>query len=76
MLYINSFFLYNSLMMIDKGNYMKGSIRALVGFFIVFGAVGTLDYDPSASILVQGGIALLGLAIMYSGVRAMNGKLN
>lgn len=76
MLYINSFLAYNSLMMIDKGNDMKGSIRALVGFLIVFGAVGTLDYDPSSSVLVQSGIALFGLAVLYSGIRAMNGKLN
>lgn len=51
---------------------MKGSIRALVGFLIVFGSVGALDSDPSASLLVQTAIAVLGLAIMYSGVRAMN----
>ena len=56
---------------------MKGSIRAFVGFFIVFGAVGSLDYDPSASVLVSVSLAVLGLAIMYSGVRAMNGgKIN
>ncbi len=50
---------------------MKGSIRALVGFLIAFGAMGTLDADASASVLVQTGIALVGCAIMYSGVRAM-----
>jgi hypothetical protein len=54
---------------------MKGSIRALVGFLIVFGAVGGLDADPSASILLQTSIAVLGLGIMYSGVRAMNGGI-
>ena len=51
---------------------MKGSIRAIVGFLIVFGAVGNLDYDPSSSLLVQASLALLGLCIMYSGVSAMN----
>lgn len=50
---------------------MKGSIRALVGFLIAFGAVGTLEIDPTASVLVQVGIALVGCAVMYSGVRAM-----
>lgn len=52
---------------------MKGSIRAFIGFLIAFGAVGTLDFDPSASLLVQTGIACLGLALMYSGVCAMKG---
>ena len=56
---------------------MRGSIRAFVGFFIVFGAVGNLDYDPSSSLMVAISLAVLGLAIMYSGVRAMNGgKIN
>ena len=50
---------------------MKGSIRAIVGFLCVFGAVGGLDADPSASIPVQVSLAVLGLLIMYSGVRAM-----
>jgi hypothetical protein len=51
---------------------MRGSIRAFVGFFIVFGAVGSMDYDPSSSLLLAASLAALGLAIMYSGVRAMN----
>lgn len=50
---------------------MKGSIRIAVGFFIAFGAVGTLDYDPNASLLTQTVLALAGLAIMYTGVNAM-----
>lgn len=50
---------------------MKGSIRIIVGFLIAFGAVGTMDYDPTASVLVQTAIAGLGLAIMAWGVRAM-----
>jgi hypothetical protein len=56
---------------------MRGSIRAFVGFLCVYGAVGSLDADPSASVLVSVSLAVLGLAIMYSGVRAMNGgKIN
>ena len=49
---------------------MKGSIRIVVGFLVAFGAVGTLDYDPSASVLVQGGLALVGILIMASGAKA------
>jgi hypothetical protein len=51
---------------------MKGSIRAFVGFFIVFGAVGGMDADPSSSLLLGVSLAVLGLLLMYSGVRAMN----
>ena len=51
---------------------MKGSIRAIVGFFIVFGAVGGLDADPSSSVLLATSAAVVGLLLMYSGVRAMN----
>ena len=51
---------------------MTGSIRALVGFFIVFGAVGTMDYNPEASVLLQSALAVVGLVIMASGVKAMN----
>jgi hypothetical protein len=51
---------------------MKGSIRALCGFLCVFGAVGGLDADPSASVLLQVSVAVFGLLLMYSGVRAMN----
>jgi hypothetical protein len=51
---------------------MRGSIRAIVGFFIMYGAVGSMDYDPSASVLLATLLALCGAGIMYSGVRAMN----
>lgn len=58
-------------MMIKKGNEMKGSIRVFAGLLIALGAVGTLDFDPSSSVLVQGVLACVGLAIMYSGTCAM-----
>ena len=51
---------------------MKGSIRAGIGFLIAFGAVGGME-DPANSLLVGMAIAAVGLALMYSGVRAMNG---
>ena len=50
---------------------MKGSIRMVVGFLVAFGAVGTLDYDPGASVLVQTVLALAGILIAFSGVNAM-----
>jgi hypothetical protein len=54
---------------------MKGSIRIIVGFLIAYGAVGTMDYDPNADVLVQTAIAFAGLGVMWFGVRAM-GKQN
>ena len=50
---------------------MKGSIRIFVGFFIAMGAVGTLEIDNNASVLVQGAIAAVGLAIAWWGVQSM-----
>jgi len=50
---------------------MTGSIRAFVGFMLVFGAVGGMDMDPDASLVTLLAIAVLGLAIMWSGVDAM-----
>lgn len=53
---------------------MRGSIRICIGFFLVFGAVGTLDIEPSASVLGMVLLAFAGLAILWSGVDAMKGK--
>ena len=50
---------------------MTGSIRAFVGFMLVFGAVGGMNNNPDASLVTLGAIAVLGLAIMASGVSAM-----
>lgn len=46
-------------------------IRFIIGFLIVFGAVGTLDYDPQADLLVQTMIALIGIAIMAWGTKSL-----
>ena len=50
---------------------MKGSIRIIVGLLIALGAVGTLEVEPNASVLLQTAIALIGLVIMASGVASM-----
>ena len=63
--------MYNNCNEMKKEFVMKGSIRVFAGLLIAFGAVGTLDADPSASLLVQTLAACVGLALMYSGVRAM-----
>jgi hypothetical protein len=53
---------------------MKGSIRAFVGLLVVFGAAGGLDTATDSDLYVSTLLAIAGLAIMYSGVRAMNSK--
>jgi hypothetical protein len=50
---------------------MKGSIRAGLGFLLAFGAVGGME-DPANSLMLCVALAAVGLAFMYSGVRAMN----
>jgi hypothetical protein len=50
---------------------MKGSIRTVLGFLIVFGAVGGMDAG-SATFTEGLLLSVIGLGIMYSGVVAMN----
>lgn len=49
---------------------MRGSIRIVLGFLLVFGAVGGMDADPNASLAALTTIAVAGLLMMYSGIRA------
>jgi hypothetical protein len=60
-------------MMIEKELMMKGSIRTGLGFLVVFAAVGGIDNATDGQLVTLLPIALVGLALMYSGVRAMNG---
>lgn len=48
-------------------------IRFIVGLMVVYGAVGTLDADPNASLLAQSLLAIAGLALMAWPI--MDGKL-
>lgn len=52
---------------------MKGTIRTAVGFLMVFGAVGGMEMGTDAQLPLQLTIALVGLAIAYSGVRQLKG---
>jgi predicted PurR-regulated permease PerM len=56
-------------MMNKKGNEMKGSIRFGLGMLIVFGAVGGLD--AGSDVLTCVVVAIAGLFVMNSGVKAM-----
>lgn len=55
---------------------MKGSIRFIIGLLVVYGAVGTLDVDPEANLLVQTMAAVAGLLLMLSGVLANQRQRN
>ena len=50
---------------------MTGSIRAFVGLVITMGAAGGIDTATDAQLLSCVAIAAVGLAIMASGVSAM-----
>jgi hypothetical protein len=52
---------------------MKGSIRFFLGSLIVFGAVGTLEVNPDASLVAQLILAGAGLLLMKSGIDALGG---
>jgi hypothetical protein len=54
---------------------MRGSIRAVVGFLIVFGAAGGLDNATDAQLPVLVLVATVGLLTMASGVFAMKGNV-
>lgn len=43
-------------------------IRFAIGFLMAFGAVGTLEVDPNASLVTTALIAVAGLGIMALGV--------
>jgi len=49
---------------------MRGSIRMFIGFFLLWGAAGALDF-PENSLLTCVSIAVLGALIGLSGVNAM-----
>lgn len=55
---------------------MKGSIRFILGLLIAFGAVGTLDVNPDASLRMQATVAIAGLLLMYSGLLANQRQRN
>jgi hypothetical protein len=47
-------------------------IRVIVGFFLVFGAVGGMDNATDAQLLPLVAIAALGLVSMYFGMQKVN----
>ena len=53
---------------------MKGSIRMLVGFLVTLGAVGGMEQAPDSQLLGLLVLAIGGLLILTSGVRAVNSQ--
>ena len=51
---------------------MRGSIRTLVGLVVVMGAAGGIDTATNMQLLGCIAVAAAGLALMASGVSAMN----
>jgi hypothetical protein len=43
-------------------------IRFAIGFLITFGAVGAMEFDPKADLLITVALAIVGLIIMSFGV--------
>jgi hypothetical protein len=52
---------------------MKGSIRAITGLLIVFGAAGGIDNATDGQLVPAFLLAISGLVLLFSGVYAMNG---
>ena len=50
---------------------MRGTIRALIGFLLVFGSAGGIDNATDSELLLLAGIAAMGMMLMFSGVKAM-----
>jgi len=56
---------------------MKGTIRVIVGLFLVLGGAGALELSSNAPEYARSlAVALVGLASMGWGVFAMNRELN
>lgn len=50
---------------------MQGSIRMVIGFLIVFGAVGGMDNATDGQLFALVPMAIAGLGLMFSGLSAM-----
>ena len=50
---------------------MKGTIRFVVGFLLVFGAVGGMETGTDAQLPMQLGLAMVGLLLLASVASAL-----
>jgi hypothetical protein len=54
----------------------RGAIRLVTGLLLTLGAVGGMEQQPEASLLLQMGIAVVGLVLMFWAVRDINRNTN
>ena len=54
----------------------RGTIRLVTGLLLVLGAVGGMEQQPEASLLLQTAIAVAGLALLFWAVRDINRNTN
>ena len=50
--------------------HYPGTIRIVLGLFILWGAVGTMDVDQEVGLDVLTGLIVAGLVLLYSGIMA------
>jgi hypothetical protein len=50
----------------------RGTIRLITGLMLTLGAVGGMEQQPQGPLLLQIGIAVVGLALMFWAVRDIN----
>ena len=51
---------------------MRGSIRIILGLFILFGVAGGIDNATDTELLALMGTAIVGFGLMIWGIRAYN----
>jgi hypothetical protein len=54
----------------------RGTIRLVTGLLLTLGAVGGMEQQPEASLLLQTAIAVVGLALLFWAVRDINRNTN
>jgi hypothetical protein len=54
----------------------RGTIRLVTGLLLTLGAVGGMEQQPEASLLLQTAIAVAGLALLFWAVRDINRNTN
>jgi hypothetical protein len=54
----------------------RGTIRLITGLVLTLGAVGGMEQQPEGPLLLQIGIAVVGLALIFWAVRDINRNTN
>jgi hypothetical protein len=54
----------------------RGTIRLVTGLLLTLGAVGGMEQQPEGPLLLQIGIAVVGLALIFWAVRDINRNTN